>query len=152
PAGKIVRKAMTECQWLVCADPQMMLEWLHQQGTLSDRKARLFAVACCRRVWPFFDDERFRRAVEIAEQYADELVTAAEMTEAGSGLAEQVDGSSDISFAIWAAAAVTSKSEPRSDVFGKHHEAWGVGGGFAVAVITADYARIGGVFAAKVHE
>jgi hypothetical protein len=39
-------------------------------GNRSERKLRLFAVACCQS-FPFGNDERFRQAVEVAEQYAD---------------------------------------------------------------------------------
>src|SRR5262245_60081072 len=60
---------MTEQEWAECTDPYPMLKFL--KGKASDRKLRLFAVACCRQIWHLIKDRDSRLAVEIAEQYAD---------------------------------------------------------------------------------
>jgi hypothetical protein len=56
-----------ETEWLACADPGPMLKFL--QDSISDRKRRLFAAACCRRF-----AHRLGPAAEglqVAERFAD---------------------------------------------------------------------------------
>jgi hypothetical protein len=59
---------MTQSEWLTSSDPHAKLEFL--RGKVSDRKLRLFAVACCRGVWDLLE-ERSRQAVLIAEHFAE---------------------------------------------------------------------------------
>jgi hypothetical protein len=73
---------MTEAEWLACTDPTPMLELL--RGNVGDRKLRLFACACCRRLGHLLTDERSRRALDIAERYADRLASAGELRAAES--------------------------------------------------------------------
>src|SRR4051794_34024961 len=61
---------MTETEWLTSTNLMPMLDYL--TGKASDRKLRLFGVACCRQVWHLLEDGRSRLAVEAAEALADQ--------------------------------------------------------------------------------
>jgi len=60
---------MTELEWMACDEAHRILAFV--RGKASDRKLRLFAVGCCRRIWHLMMDERSRGAVEVAERFAD---------------------------------------------------------------------------------
>lgn len=64
---------MTESDWLVSDQPKEMIGALFEgdRRRSSERKFRLFACACVRRLWGRLGDPRSREAVEIAERYAD---------------------------------------------------------------------------------
>jgi hypothetical protein len=80
---------MTESEWLTSEDPTPMLECL--RGKVSDRKLRLFACACVRRVWRFLDLAVSRRAVEVTEQFADGEVSASDREDATEAAYGPVD-------------------------------------------------------------
>jgi hypothetical protein len=61
---------MAKSKWTGETDPKVMLDFLSTTKA-SDRKLRLYAVACCRAIWPLLTDDRCRRAVETAEDYAE---------------------------------------------------------------------------------
>jgi hypothetical protein len=63
---------MTEAEWLTCADPTPILAFLSSRT--SDRKFRLFACACCRRIWHLLSVNYGWVAVRTAESHADGLV------------------------------------------------------------------------------
>ncbi len=95
---------MLEADWLTCEQPLRML--LYLRGRLSARKLRLFAVACCRRLGHLLPDERSRRAVAVAEAYADAPLLladlAAQARAEARAVAESYEGDY---FASWSRAA-----------------------------------------------
>lgn len=82
---------MTEKQWLACKDPVRMLKFL--QRSASERKLRLFALACCRRAehlpyrgLPAEESEkaraRDRHALAVAGRFAEGEASRAELATA----------------------------------------------------------------------
>src|SRR5262249_4592729 len=69
---------MTEAEWLTCADPAPMLEFLRDKA--SDRKLRLFAIACHRHAsFVLSGEEAVDRVLETVEQYVEGKVTLEEL-------------------------------------------------------------------------
>ncbi len=60
---------MSETDWFSWPDPQPMLALV--LGKSRERKLRLFACACCRRIWDLLGEPCNRAAVEVAERFAD---------------------------------------------------------------------------------
>ena len=79
---------MTEAEWLACVDPGDMLDQIETKA--SDRKLRLFAVACARRLWHLLTDIHSKTVVEATERFADGLM-ALEAFRATVAKAETVD-------------------------------------------------------------
>jgi hypothetical protein len=67
---------VTEGEWLAATDSQALLDFLRPSGGPGERRLRLFAAACCRRVWHLLADELGRKAVEMVERRADGLAGA----------------------------------------------------------------------------
>jgi hypothetical protein len=103
---------MTEADWVICADPQKMLEYLRDKA--SDRKLRLFGCACCRQVWNLLLDPRSQKAVMAAEDFADGLATIAELSLANFRAHSAVDSQShwdqDVTAQLYAAGAARDVS------------------------------------------
>jgi hypothetical protein len=120
---------MTPAEWRSCTDPAAMLAFL--SGKISERKLRLFACACCRRIWHLLPEDASRRAVEAAERFADGLLgldelaraeaaskqvtwSAVETAYAGSGWGTPHGKHAVRSnwMAVWAACAAENAAEP----------------------------------------
>ena len=72
---------MTEERWLAATDWRKMRWWLPLKLS-KGRKARLFAVACSRRVAHLSGDSRCDEALAVSELFADERASRARLREA----------------------------------------------------------------------
>jgi hypothetical protein len=98
---------VTEAEWLASTDPKPMLEFL--RGKASERKLRLFACACARlagevilnwgrgeldeaasRAGNAVHLETSRRAVDMAEQFADEVAGEIDLAAAARAVSDSV--------------------------------------------------------------
>jgi hypothetical protein len=75
---------MTEAEWLVCKNLDEMRPLVFGKG--KNRKFRLLACACCRRVLHQLTDSRSRHAIEISELFADGQASQEQLTAAHAAL------------------------------------------------------------------
>jgi hypothetical protein len=124
---------MEETLWmeaLAASDPSLLLEYLQTEA--SERKRRLFAAGCCRRVFRFIpleckrwkgDPAEYFQAVEKVEKYADGLATQNDLRNTGrsgdfacdavlvaAARDEWADALTTVS--TWVSAAVVPPKEP----------------------------------------
>jgi hypothetical protein len=76
---------MDETKWLKSGDPRLLYAHARRVATpvlkSGRRRLRLYACACCRQVWQFLGDEG-RAAVEVAERFADDRASGADLLQA----------------------------------------------------------------------
>lgn len=99
---------MTEEEWLACDDARNMLLFMWLDKKASNRKMRLFACGCCRRI-----DSALSQlndlALELTEQYADDRATVEALGTAAQNAIASVylNGATSISdFVRWSTEAV----------------------------------------------
>ncbi|QDU18480.1 hypothetical protein [Urbifossiella limnaea] len=67
---------MSDDEWRTCEDPAALIAAL--PADTPERPLRLFAAACCRRVWGLMPEDDCRRAVEAVECAAEDPAAAPE--------------------------------------------------------------------------
>jgi hypothetical protein len=88
---------MDEEEWLAATDPMLMLDSIPHPA--SERKAVLFAVACCRAI--LTDHREWREHIILAvEKYVDGLATAAEVIDASRNYNANSDASPVVRLAM----------------------------------------------------
>jgi hypothetical protein len=78
PAWVREDRPMTEAEWLAFPHLYDRIRSLGMQAG-TERRLRLFACVCCRRVWHLLQVDAAKRVVEYSEAYADGKVSAAEL-------------------------------------------------------------------------
>jgi hypothetical protein len=112
---------MNEKAWLTATRPWLLMDVLGtgtrgfggQEKRLSARQSRLLAAACVRRVWSVLTDPRSRRAVEVAEEFADGLCSEDDLREAHAAASQVQRGATEFhNYAAQAAAEAVRFPEP----------------------------------------
>ena len=81
---------MTEAEWLACGDPVTMLRLVPRR--CDERRRLLFKAAYCRHIWRFLTSRESRRAVVLAEAFADGQIGETELAAAAEAAWLAADG------------------------------------------------------------
>jgi hypothetical protein len=87
----------------------------------SDRKLRLFAIACCRQIWHLLGDRRSREIIAVAERHAGGAANDEELAAAGEAASKVDNGSLDTEY--YAAEAASRLFWRVDDGFGSGYHA-----------------------------
>jgi hypothetical protein len=109
-------RSFGDAEWRDCQVPTFQMGYLYARKRLpSERKCRLLACATCRCHWDRLPDPLCRRAVEVAERYADGLADEDERQEAEAAardveaeVARMMYNQEEMGWASLAAAAVAA--------------------------------------------
>jgi hypothetical protein len=98
---------MTFDDWQTCHDLDTLLTYARRRGHFTDRKRRLFACACCQKLGRLLP-EAHRRALALAERFADRLASLDELMDAYT--AAYHDPATLTYHAAWAACCAANPS------------------------------------------
>ena len=73
---------MNEADWWAATDPVPLIDWLFFDVLASERKMRLFACACCRRLERLTSGTVFEEILNLTEAFAEGKATEVALTEA----------------------------------------------------------------------
>jgi len=104
-----------EFDWQTSTHLPAMLDSLRSTGRKTDRKLRLFSVACCRGVWHLLTDPLCRQGVEAAEKYADDPTLEPELFKSGRSLWAMYNQQSDSALRMALCLAAATTTEPVRD-------------------------------------
>jgi hypothetical protein len=101
-------RATGEQGWQTSGEPNAMLDLLLKRDAASWRKMLLWACACLRRTWPRLATEPVRRAVEVAERFADGLADQQTIEKAERATGSVRKGDRQANHAAWLLARLCS--------------------------------------------
>jgi hypothetical protein len=71
---------VTESEWLTSTRLKSLTDYLLREKVVSQRKLRLYAVACCRCVEHLLEPVELRKALDAAERFAEGKIKSATLT------------------------------------------------------------------------